>query len=714
VTDTNYDAAGQQPAQLGGLPAAIGRYRKHWPLTLAITCVVFVAVTAFTFLQKPEYSGTATVLLSPKADALGRQSTGAPPVDPTSDAGVDTQVQGLKAKDLAAAVIRSQGLDKDPEFAPAGSKFGNVLDNVSNNLTVKRVSQSLEVEVDFRSANPETAAKVANAFADTYVAQQAAIKAEQAQQLNAMMRGRMDELARQQEAADKAVQDYRAAHGLLSPDQPNANVYSSSLAEDDVRTVGSLLETARSTAAQDQARLTSAENFVKAGNSDGLFASLGTMTMAQLRAQQADASRKVADMQSRYGPKNPDLISAEHQLQDVNRAVQAEVDRVVTGARDQANTSSGQVQALQKTLAAAQAKLLAANEASVHLTELESNAQSAQTIYQTVLSRVKETAAQQATAQADVEVSSRAEPSQKPSYPIVPLNLAVGAILGLVIGGGVAVFREAMNTTLSTLDDVETKLRVPYLASLPLMSTAIKKPTTKVPTDAILQHPLSAFTESFRTLAAAAAPPSLDNPVKTIVVTSSTPDEGKTTAAICMARTSAMGGIRTVLLDCDLRRGAATELLKLPRKKGILDVLTGGATLEDALHHDSASGAYVLPLSAGNQAVEGVLGSEAFDRLLETLKQRFDLIIIDTAPILPVVDTRIVASKCDAVILLVSWRKTPLRAVQTAIHQLEAVGGRVTGVALSQVNLKVQAKSGYGDPAYYYQSYRSYYADQST
>ena len=674
---------------------------------------IFAAVTAFTFLQTPLYTGTATVLVAPKTDTIVKSPT-APPSDPTSDSGVDTEVQGLKSQDIAAAVVKSLHLDTIPEFNKHGADLDSVLEQVSRNLTVKRVGQSLMIEVDFRSRSPETAANVANAFADTFVSNQLALKSAQVQQLNALMSGRLGELRRQQEVADRAVQDYRDAHGLLSAADTTSNANTTSLAEDDVRTVSNLLATARSQAAQDAARLASAEEQVKAGNGEGLAASLGSLTIAQLRAARAEASGKVADMSSRYGPKNPELQSAQRELQDADLQIQEEVNRVVSGLRDQAAISQGQTQALEKAVIAAQQRLAAANEASVKLNELQSNALSAETIYQTVLARVKETAAQQATSQADVEVSNRASPPLKPSYPIVPLNLAVGLILGLAAGAGVAAMRESLNTTLSTLDDVEGRLRVPFLASLPLLATAIKKPSTKSPIDAVVAHPLSAFTESFRTLTAAAAPPSVENPVQTIVVTSSTPNEGKTTTSICMARTSAMGGIRTLLIDCDLRRGAATEALKLPRTRGVLDVLRGEATLEEAIQPDPASGAYFLPLTAGNQAVEGMLVSEAFDQLLDTLKTRFELIIIDTAPILPVVDARIIASKADAVILLVGWRKTPLRAVQTAIHQLEAVGGRVTGVALSQVNLLVQAKSGYGDPTYYYHSYSNYYVDRPT
>ena len=171
----------------------------------------------------------------------------------------------------------------------------------------------------------------------------------------------------------------------------------------------------------------------------------------------------------------------------------------------------------------------------------------------------------------------------------------------------------------------------------------------------------------------------------------------------------AMSGSSVVVVDCDLRRRNINQLLHIEPEIGLLEVLQGTTSLDEALIRDTASGAYFLPLAKSSHTPKDMFSSEAMERLVATLSQRFDLVLLDSAPVIPVSDTRILAKKADVVMLLVKWRKTPRKAVQTAMSQLGSVGAEVTGVALTMVDNRAQSKYGYGDAGYYYHSYRKYY-----
>jgi capsular exopolysaccharide synthesis family protein len=230
------------------------------------------------------------------------------------------------------------------------------------------------------------------------------------------------------------------------------------------------------------------------------------------------------------------------------------------------------------------------------------------------------------------------------------------------------------------------------------------------PPDYLLAKPLSTFAESFRKLRAAILYSKVGEAVKVIAVTSSLPGEGKTTTTFSLARTLATSGANVIIVDCDLRQSAINRFLPEVPKLGLLEVLNGVCTLDEALISDP-SGAKVLALTKSAYTPRDVLGSPAMLRLLGELRNRFDVVLLDTAPLLAIADTRILAPHTDAVVMLARWKKTPVKAITAAIGLLHGRGVFLAGLALTQVDLKAQTRYGYGGADYYYKSYRKYYAD---
>jgi capsular exopolysaccharide synthesis family protein len=312
----------------------------------------------------------------------------------------------------------------------------------------------------------------------------------------------------------------------------------------------------------------------------------------------------------------------------------------------------------------------------------------------------------------DARVVSRAKIPNIASFPKLTLNLALGVLFGLAAGIGAVMLAEALDSGIATSEDIERFLGVASLGSIPLLSSTVNKGggASDSPADMVVERPLSAFSEAFRNLRTSIVYSRVDKTVRVIAVTSSLPGEGKTTTAFCLGRAMAMSGSRTVVVDCDVRRRNINRLLGQEPAVGLMEVLAGKATLDQALVLDSASGAWFLPLARSSFTPKDLFGGQAMSNLLAELKARFEFVLLDTAPVLPVADTRALAPKADVVVFLTQWRRTPRRAVQAAFELLRSVGADIAGVALTQVDVREQAKYGYGDAGYYYRSYRKYYA----
>ncbi|MGH6970132.1 MAG: CpsD/CapB family tyrosine-protein kinase, partial [Caulobacteraceae bacterium] len=284
-------------------------------------------------------------------------------------------------------------------------------------------------------------------------------------------------------------------------------------------------------------------------------------------------------------------------------------------------------------------------------------------------------------------------------------------LLGLAGGLAAGFAMEALDSGLTTSADVERWFGLPHLGAIPLLgSTQDDKGPKLAPPDQIVRKPLSAFAEAFRNLRASVVFSKVDTPVRVILITSALPGEGKTTTTWCLGKSMAMSGSKVVVVDCDLRRRNVSKLAGVEPERGLVELLQGGARLDDVLTHDEESGAWLLPLASSSYTPRDLFGSNAMDRLLEELKHRFDFVILDTAPVIPVSDTRVLAPKADATVFLVQWRKTPRKAIEAGLGLLKSIGVEVTGIALTLVDVREQAKFGYGDAGYYYRSYRKYYS----
>jgi len=709
-------------------------FRRRMRLFGAVAAAVLLTTVLLTLQATPKYTATANVMLDPRKEKVTNVEEVLSGL-PADSSVVDTEVEVLKSRQLAERVVKALHLDQDPEFnsalkKPTGAKAvvggikslfsasapeavrlsaieqqkreEGIVDHVLHGLSVRRAGLTYVINVSYESQQPAKAAVIANKFAELYLLEQLEAKFEATQQATTWLNGRLGELRDQVLADEAAVQQYKIANNLLSASGTN-------LTEAEISNYNQTLAQARAQVAEDEARLSTAKQQMARGSTgEDVGEALDSPVIQQLRAQRATVSGQVADLAGRYGERHPEMLKAKRQLSDIDSQIHAEIQRIISNLQAKAQVSRERAAAISGSLGGAKGTLEANNRAMVRLNELQRTADASRTLYESYLNRYKETSSQQGIEQSDARVVSKAQIPTHQSSPKVGLNFALGLLLALGAGIGSIAVAEMLDAGLATAEDVERRLETSYLGAVPLLAS-VAEDSDLPPIEQVVAKPLSSFSEAFRNLRASILYSRLGEPVRVVAVTSALPGEGKTTTSLCLGRTAALQGVRVVVVDCDLRRRTVNRLLGGDPAVGLLEVLSGEATLQQAIQIDEATGAHVLPLAKTTFTPRDVFGTAAMDRLLADLRARYDLVILDTAPVLPVADTRVLAPKADTVVFLARWRKTPQHAIEAAFRLFAGTGAHLGGVALTQVDMKQQTKYGYGDPGYYYAEYKKYY-----
>lgn len=689
--------------------------RRIWVI-LSVSAIMLIATAAAYLLAEPRYLATGRVALERSREQVLQVQQVVPDVPPDS-AAVDTEVQILKSPQLAARVVDKLKLIDDPEFNPA-LKEGFTIEAdearktavtiLLSRLEVVREGFSYAITINFESISPTTAARVVNALSEIYVSAQVEEKSGATDRATKFLEAQLSQLRAQVQTAEATVAQYRAANGLFDASA------GSSVTQEELSGLNSQVAQARASQAEAEARLSTARAQLAQGSTgEELGEALDSPVVSALRSQRAQVSAKVASLRQRYGPGYPELRNAQEELRDLDDQINSEVKRIISNVSIQANAARQRTSSLAGSLAATEGTLAANNKASVRLAELERNAESARVLYLAFLDRYKQTRAQKGLERSNSYIIARAGVPTFPTTPNLMIFIAAGIVSALAASSIAVAILQLLERGIETSDGIEKMLGVASLGSVPDTARLpeLSKEEAGIPaTQIIVDKPQSAFAEAFRRLRTSIhfALPEARSAV--VAVTSSLPGEGKTTTAICLARSAALAGVKVVLVDCDIRRRSSSLQFSPLRSIGLAKLLAGKGTLDEALFVDEATGAYVLAQRPDDSTNISLSDSPAFAALLAELRVRFDLVVLDTPPVLPVDDSRVVSAMADGVVMLVRWRKTPGKAAELALRQLDEVGAHVIGASLTLVDMVQQTRVGYGDVGYYYSAYKSYYA----
>ncbi|GAA4773521.1 polysaccharide biosynthesis tyrosine autokinase [Stakelama sediminis] len=675
--------------------------RRLW-LMAAVIVLALIGGVVLTLMQPKMYRATALVSLNATEDRTATDNGDPVEGPPPSSAYVDTQVQIITSRAIAEEVAVKLGMIP----AQAGSspeqrqQRRSTLDRLQRNLKAQRMGETFALDISYEAPSGEQAAKIVNEFARAFTQWQLHSRVGRNKETIALLQKRLEELRGQAHADTEALQNYRIRNNLLSTS-------GSSLTEQEISSYNQAVTQARAQAAEDQARLNTARAQLRGGSAgDDVGEALNSGVIGSLRAREAQVGGQVANLEANYGPNYPALKQAKNELAEINRQIEAEINRVISNLQAKVRVSGQRLASLNGSLSQARGKLASNNAAMVGLDELIRKADASQGLYESYLNRYKTLVAQEGSQRPNARVLSFAEPPVLPFKPNLILNLVLAFAIGVAAALGLAFLAETLFSGITTAAEVEERLGVRYIGSIPLLKSVDRK--ARNPLSALSENPKSAFAEAFRAIRTSVEQ-AVPGKVEIIAITSALPKEGKTTMSACLARSMAMQGKHVLMIDCDLRRrGLARYMAANPDHPGLLEVLQGDTSWDDALIQVDNNFHFITTRNADESEAE-LLTGEQFDLLLQQLRNHYDYIVLDLPPMLPVAATRIIAGKADATVMAVRWRKTPDHAVKAALHQLPHDRHSLAGVVLTQVDMRKQSRFGYGDAGYYYQSYKQYY-----
>jgi polysaccharide biosynthesis transport protein len=654
---------------------------------------------------------------------------------------IESEIQVISSRGIAERTVDNLRLHEDPEFNAAlrprsvvktlldprswipGDWLGTVgaegpgdglspqekvewqrariVDTFLSKLEVSPAGNSRVIRIAFTSRNPRIAARIVNLLADFYIVSQLEAKFDATRRANEWLSGRVAELRGAVNQAERAVEEFRQHSGLIQGKD-------ATLKTQEISELNAQLVVERTKRAEAEARLHQVERLLNGPDGAQVVSKVVQSPLIQsLRTQQAEVEGRAAELSHEYGGMHPQMVNIRAEAEDLRQKIADEVDRIVQGLRNDVSVARAREDTLATALDQLREEVGEANTDEVTLRALEREAEASRALLEIFLARSKETGSQEDFQQADATVISRADVPESPSYPPRKLLLiaAVGGAgcLGLMLALGI----EMLDHGFRSMEQIERHLRVPPLGLVPAIQGFAS--LRRSPDTHILEKPSSAYAEAIRSLYISLLLSGGDQPVKTILVTSAVPKEGKTSIALSLAHMLASTGHSVVLVDCDLRRPTAHKTFGVQSGPGLVEVLLGTTTLETVLATDPRSGARLVPAGKPVLNPAELLGSPTMKRFLAWLAERHEFVILDSPPVLAVSDARVLARIVDGTLFLVRWVETRRERVIAGWRQLVEGGGKVAGVALTLVDVRRHAKYGYSDSGTYYGQLRKYY-----
>lgn len=584
-----------------------------------------------------------------------------------------------------------------------------VIENVLEGLTLSPIRNSTVIEIGYTSSNPNTSARIANAIADQYIVEQLEGRLEATRSATDWLSERVGDLEKKVEEAESAVAS--AQSRLAAESGQTLEITQAQLVE---------LNSARTSATARRAAVAATLDRLERGLQSGAnVASVPEFRDAPLiqgfRVQESELVTRAIQLRKNVGEDHPSVQRLNLQIEELRRKIEAEAEQIVVSVRVELDASDALIAELSDRVRELEEKTLGQSANEIELRQLEREAQAARLLYENFLNRLQETSQQESLQSADARVITPAEVPNEPLTQTRNRTLAIGGILGVLVGAGIVFLLNALNNTFRGPQQVETEAGINVLASVPIVGKRVHRRDV---IDLFRNKPNSSLAEAIRNLRTSILYSDVDNPPKAIAFTSSIPREGKSTTATLVALTSKQMGRSAILVDCDFRLPALSKILQVDEDKpGILSYMNGSAELEDCLSVEAETGLHVLMARASETKSHmnpaDVLSSKRFINLIEQLKREYDLVVLDAPPTLVVTDARIISQVSDAVVFAIRWDSTARGAVLEGLKELRSIGAPLIGAVLTLVNESRAAKyayDGYGY-GYYRGKYKDYYVE---
>jgi polysaccharide biosynthesis transport protein len=601
---------------------------------------------------------------------------------------------------------------------------------LSKNLLVFRVGGSYNLSIQYRSANPERAVQIANAIVEAYIAKQLEVKYDPSKRATQWLEGRIKELNEKQNVAEHLVLDFKKNNNVIMADGKLMN-------EQLITDITTQISQTKQRVSEAKARLDRIRAVIRDAR-EGTAAGMGTVadtlmkqtgaTLAdtlnsavatQLRTRYLELVNRETSWSRKYGANHGAVVSIRNEIREIEGNFLDELKRLGDTYLNTYEVVKLEEQDLEKRLEDAVSRSQPLNHAQITLLDLESNAKNLRTMYDEFRQRYADSLQQQSFPIADASITARAALPLEKSGPKTALILVMAAVGGLGFGVAVGLLRELMDGSFHTKEQVESALQTPCIAVVPSLKsdnssngpTLMGNPKPMLSFDrglgaglndqrtisrgpdicwAVLNSPFCRFAEAIRSIKLTVdLNTGAVNSKKVIGFISSLPHEGKSTIAASLALLMAQAGARVILVDCDLRNPSLSRRLAPNADHGILEVTAGRTTLKDALWTDQSTNLTFLPAVTNNPRIcsSDILSADATAKLIENLRPRYDYVLIDLTPLMPIVDTRATTAFVDCYVCVIEWGRTTSDAVKHAFRDAHNISENMLGIVLNKADI---------------------------
>jgi capsular exopolysaccharide synthesis family protein len=617
--------------------------------------------------------------------------TSAPPSTPL------TMLQDLKTRLMNSISPTKPAERETPKVDETPDESGLVSTFVSR-VDVQPIRGSRLVNVLFTSVDPKFAATAANALVEEYVDQNLQVKVQSTSNMLEWLGTEIQKQQKKTQESEQALSDYRDHQNALSLDDKQ-NIVTQRLSQ-----LNDALIHARMAKAQKEALYSQVRSMSGTTTPDAIPTLAMNPQIQGLKSKIADLAQQRAQLADKYGDKWPALLTVNANLQEAKNQLDLETARALQSIRNDFETAVLEERTLSKNLDAAKADAQDLSRKSVGYNVMEREARSNRQVYESLLARQKELSVASNSRANNVRIIDRAEVPRSPLAPTGRRTWLMSLAIGFVLAVAVALSLDYMNDTIKTPEDVQRRLKLPFLGLVP----SVRGDKHPVLTSA---HVPQDFGEAFRSLRTTLMSKFPGEGTKVIVVTSAQPLEGKTTTAANLAMALAYGGSRVLLVDGDMRRPGMHHPLRLTNDRGLSQVLTGQARIRDVIQRTVDPNLLAITAGKAPPNPSELLASERMKTLLANLAHGpFDWIVIDTPPILAVTDAVILAPSVSGVVFVIGAEMTRRRLAERAVETIVQSHPKMTLVVLNKVDF---ARNRYYYTRHYGHQYKSYYAQQA-
>jgi capsular exopolysaccharide synthesis family protein len=701
----------------------VSRYR-WW---IIATTILVAAIVALLTLRLPKvYQASVVIEYDPK------------PVSPLGNSveGVSTQISHfwmsreffdtqnliIKSRAVAERVVERLGLRSDPSFwgqednpdwmpvskEVAAQKFQGM-------LTVDPVKNTRLVRLHIRDTDPERAATLANTLADTYIEKTMEDKLGSVASAADWLAQRLESTRKSLNESENALHQFKQQHNVLSVSLENRQ----NLLAEEIREYNERLTETRARRIELQARLERLKRSRANPSAVRDDVGDGDSQLDALRETLRANTTERASLSGRYGDSHPTIVRLDREIAAVRQSIDEEIDTLIEAAEDDLREIQSVEAGLSKAQDQSQKAGLELNLREIEYSRLNRQRDTSSKLYDLLLQRSAETNLTQLLRTTTLRVVDRALVPKAAISPVLPLNLFGGVLGGLLLGLGIAFVLGRMDSRVQDVSDVE-QLGLRVLGVFPKVgdSAGEASPPTSMgrrrqpdvtadEVDRIVaSQPMSLPSECCRTIRTNLVFMAAESPSKTMVVTSASPKDGKTTVATNVAIAFAQSGQRVLLIDADLRRPRIHETFRLEEEIGLTSVLVGDKTLSDVTREVDIDGLSVVTCGPRPPNPAELLHTPQFARVLAEAESRYDRVIFDSPPLCAVTDAAILAPQCGGALLVIRALSTTRDSIMATMRILGGVGANILGSVLNSVD------PSRGNRSYVHGGYYSYYRSE--